>query len=833
MWTTSSLNFVLALYVGLGTVPFLGSALAVVGSTMRRSMKSRSVLPTWRTLIVTLFATFPAVRATCGYAWQMPYHLDSSCYAGYSITGSHCIGRADLLVYQGSSCGPWYQCCHGTQIWCDVEHEAQTTCTSHTQTGGSPVPSFLMGCAECPDATHWSFLARDQANDIDAGRTDQGFITEGACVLRCEEAHDQNAQFGANCDAWLLTDESPPRCYTYDLRASGEKMFTASCTSSDAVTDHKWRGQVRSRTLFGEPGESGAANHRVGYFADEGACTLSPVVQWDADAPAAGSRFDVSNWGLTATLAPYSYYGAADSYYGTAVAHATLGKTSGKWYQEVKVTGITHRTDYPTGLYVGIGIAHGSGVVSPGYSPSDTSGLLLYYDDWDPNYVFPVNYDASASNPILIAQPRGTGALKVGDFYFPTYAVSKAAWSVDDVIGVALDADAGTMRFYHNGVDQGEVDSALTSVYPSGGMSSELSSGEEWHLALGDAISYGTNGGVFKLLPADEAEYPTPSGYSYWSSTTPTYAPTAVGRSCSDWAASWGKHLITYFTAQTGYDLYHDCQAKCDALGPSKCDGYQVIHSGTNAGECAIWSESLSSADAWGEWTYNAGAGGGAVCRYKTQADYACTLRYSIRKCAPTYLYTYQGCVQYQYQDIIKYTNKTVDECKNLCSDHGGDHGGTPNCLGFEYGVDYGGGTSPLYGVDYGAPGDCRLKQSADTWGCNGADRNLDFYTKVSAPLAPLPPPSPPPPPPPPPPLSNPPPASYQADARFKVKGNDRCLDFASGSFNCCGDGDQTDNLYWGVCHTGDNQMCAASPSHRSRFPARGDLCCVGAQVLL
>ena len=79
----------------------------------------------------------------------------------------------------------------------------------------------------------------------------------------------------------------------------------------------------------------------------------------------------------------------------------------------------------------------------------------------------------------------------------------------------------------------------------------------------------------------------------------------------------------------------------------------------------------------------------------------------------------------------------------------------------------------------------------------------------------------------------SPPLASYQADARsFKVKGynrfNDRCLDFAPGTFNCCGS-DQTDNLYWGVCHTGDNQKCAASPSHRSRFPARGDLCCVGA----
>ena len=79
---------------------------------------------------------------------------------------------------------------------------------------------------------------------------------------------------------------------------------------------------------------------------------------------------------------------------------------------------------------------------------------------------------------------------------YPAYATSAAPWSDNDVIGIALDADAGTLHFYHNGVDLGEVDNVLGSLTS---MSSDLSSGDEWHVALGDATG-GNNGGVFKLL---------------------------------------------------------------------------------------------------------------------------------------------------------------------------------------------------------------------------------------------------------------------------------------------------------------------------------------------
>ena len=477
-----------------------------------------------------------------------------------------------------------------------------------------------MGCAECPDATHWNFVARDPVNDIDEGRTDQGLITQAACITACEN--------DADCDAWFLTHDTTPRCYTYDFSSSAERMFTASCTSSTLIAGHEWKGQVRSRTLQ-------EANHRIGYFAAEGACTLSPVVQWLTESDvfsgsSKASRFELSNWDMTATLATNSNSAAA-------VAHATLGKTAGKWYQEVKVTGITPAvvSGGDPRLYVGIGVAHGYGIANPAATASDNSGLLMLYDDWDPN-----SASTGAADPILIAQPRGAAVIKDGTNY-PAYATSAAPWSDNDVIGIALDADAGTLHFYHNGVDLGEVDNVLGSLTS---MSSDLSSGDEWHVALGDATG-GNNGGVFKLLRAEEAEYPTPVGYSYWSSTTPTYAPAAVGESCDDGSLSWGRNLRTDFTAHTGYDPYHDCKEKCDALGPSKCDGYQVIHSGTSRGQCEIWSESLVGSDGVSPWTYSSGSSppGSDQCGYKTQVDFACTLRYSITPCPTDYYFCNDG----------------------------------------------------------------------------------------------------------------------------------------------------------------------------------------------
>jgi len=79
---------------------------------------------------------------------------------------------------------------------------------------------------------------------------------------------------------------------------------------------------------------------------------------------------------------------------------------------------------------------------------------------------------------------------------------------------------------------------------------------------------------------------------------------------------------------------------------------------------------------------------------------------------------TAPGCVN--GNNIIKYTGKTVSECEALCVGYGA------GCVGFEFGVDYG-------GSGY-VPGDCQLSSSADTTGCGGTQNNLDFYARVSNP---------------------------------------------------------------------------------------------------
>ena len=66
--------------------------------------------------------------------------------------------------------------------------------------------------------------------------------------------------------------------------------------------------------------------------------------------------------------------------------------------------------------------------------------------------------------------------------------------------------------------------------------------------------------------------------------------------------------------------------------------------------------------------------------------------------------------------NIIKYTNRNVEECKELCSRN-------TKCLAFEYGVAFGGG-------GYFNPGDCQLQDSAQKGDCDGAYWNSDLYVK-------------------------------------------------------------------------------------------------------
>eukprot|EP01051_Picozoa_sp_SAG22_P020879 SAG22_NODE_4390_length_1284_cov_1.985654_1_plen_314_part_10 len=67
-------------------------------------------------------------------------------------------------------------------------------------------------------------------------------------------------------------------------------------------------------------------------------------------------------------------------------------------------------------------------------------------------------------------------------------------------------------------------------------------------------------------------------------------------------------------------------------------------------------------------------------------------------------------------RNIRKITGQSIAECEALCD-------ADATCVGFEYGVAYG-GSSGTYN-----PRDCQLQSGTDMSGCNGAAYNLDFYT--------------------------------------------------------------------------------------------------------
>jgi len=66
----------------------------------------------------------------------------------------------------------------------------------------------------------------------------------------------------------------------------------------------------------------------------------------------------------------------------------------------------------------------------------------------------------------------------------------------------------------------------------------------------------------------------------------------------------------------------------------------------------------------------------------------------------------------------VKYSDKTVAECKDLCD-------ADSSCVAFEYGVGHGSSDTTY------AAKDCQPQSAMDETGCDGADLNLDLYKKV------------------------------------------------------------------------------------------------------
>lgn len=124
---------------------------------------------------------------------------------------------------------------------------------------------------------------------------------------------------------------------------------------------------------------------------------------------------------------------------GTGLVRSTIGVPAGKWYWEVRID--SWPSIPTTQIFIGIAkitapTSSPPGEAADGWSYLFGGGLIIGLKDWD-----------------------GGQTLDYG-----------AAFGIGDVIGIALDMDAGTVTFYKNGVSQGIAFTGLNgTVYPAVG----------------------------------------------------------------------------------------------------------------------------------------------------------------------------------------------------------------------------------------------------------------------------------------------------------------------------------------------------------------------------
>merc|ERR1719499_1690960 len=164
-------------------------------------------------------------------------------------------------------------------------------------------------------------------------------------------------------------------------------------------------------------------------------------------------------------------------------AHATSPQSRGRWYVELRIDSLSpiSRPGGHTSVLVGIGLCAGVG--------DRCDGWLMYYD-----------YDYSSQHAHLSLKPPGGELITP----YPSYtSATSGRWSQGDVIGIAFDAEAGTLEYYVNGVGQGEAQVFFPDFQFAG----------EWHVSIRDGTN-SPNGIVLTLLR--EPEFAVPAGFAYW-----------------------------------------------------------------------------------------------------------------------------------------------------------------------------------------------------------------------------------------------------------------------------------------------------------------------------
>ena len=145
---------------------------------------------------------------------------------------------------------------------------------------------------------------------------------------------------------------------------------------------------------------------------------------------------------------------------------ATVGVTSGKWYWE-STTSVTSGT-----YYVLVGLASYSSPNNNGHMGANAGNVYSY------------GYASNTGNK------HNNGS---------SVAYGSAFQTIGDVVGIAFDADAGTLTFYKNGVSQGTAYTGITGQGP-------------YYPAVSCYASTAYNN-----FGAISFKYPIPTGYKPWS----------------------------------------------------------------------------------------------------------------------------------------------------------------------------------------------------------------------------------------------------------------------------------------------------------------------------
>jgi hypothetical protein len=342
----------------------------------------------------------------------------------YSAQGGVDYGYEYTPVYRDTSA--WY---HFMTVW-DTDN-ATANQRIRTYVNGLEITSISTSYGDAPSGYVTDFLnpsfTHSIGRRIDTGVYYDGLMTEfyvidGQALTPSSfgetdavtgrwKAKAYSGSYGTNGFYLKFADNSSTAALGTDSSGNGN-TWTVNNFSVTAGADND--SLVDSPTNYGS--DSGVGGDVRGNY-----CTMNPL-----RSNATGNLISLSNGNLDTSIAA-----GTNAYFGASGTQAII---SGKFYWEVTPTAISSSA----GSWMEIGIIQSPLAYPVGSAIGSYNGGFAYTND----------------------------AFKARSGSYSAYG---ATWTTNDVIGVALDADSGSITFYKNGISQGAAYTDLASYNLSAG----------------------------------------------------------------------------------------------------------------------------------------------------------------------------------------------------------------------------------------------------------------------------------------------------------------------------------------------------------------------------